>query len=165
MKKVICMMVLMMAMSFCVSCGTDKIETGSTEASETTEKQAAEKGSSSSSAAGGVDLDLTVMSSTMVYSEVYNITVAPEEYIGNIVRMKGEFATQVDPESGKRYFACIIKDATACCAQGIEFVPSENYSYPEDFPEDGAEVTVTGEFRTYDENRRTYCHLIDAVFE
>ena len=122
MKKVIYMMVLMMAMSFCVSCGTDKIETGSTEASETTEKQAAEKGSSSSSAAGGVDLDLTVMSSTMVYSEVYNITVAPEEYIGNIVRMKGEFATQVDPESGKRYFACIIKDATACCAQGIEFV-------------------------------------------
>ena len=53
MKKVIYMMVLMMAMSFCVSCGTDKIETGSTEASETTEKQAAEKGSSSSSAAGG----------------------------------------------------------------------------------------------------------------
>ena len=43
MKKVIYMMVLMMAMSFCVSCGTDKIETGSTEASETTEKQAAEK--------------------------------------------------------------------------------------------------------------------------
>ena len=41
MKKVIYMMVLMMAMSFCVSCGTDKIETGSTEASETTEKQAA----------------------------------------------------------------------------------------------------------------------------
>ena len=164
MKKVIYMMVMMIVMSFCVSCGTDKIETASTEASEATEKQAAEE-SSSSSAAGDVDLDLTVMSSTMVYSEVYNITVAPEEYIGKIVRMKGEFATQVDPQSGKRYFACIIKDATACCAQGIEFVPSENYSYPEDFPEDGAEVTVTGEFRTYDENRRTYCHLIDAGLE
>ena len=165
MKKVIYMMVMMIVMSFCVSCGTEKIETDSTEASETTEKQVTEASRSNSSAAGDVDLDLTVLSSTMVYSEVYNITVAPEEYIGKIVRMKGEFATQVDPQSGKRYFACIIKDATACCAQGIEFVPSENYSYPEDFPEDGAEVTVTGEFRTYDENRRTYCHLIDAVFE
>lgn len=79
--------------------------------------------------------------------------------------MKGEFATQVDPESRQKIFRMHNKDATAGCAQGIEFVPSENYSYPEDFPEDGAEVTVTGEFRTYDENRRTYCHLIDAVFE
>ena len=36
-----------------------------------------------------VDLDLTVLSSTMVYSEVFKMMMAPEEYEGTTIKMDG----------------------------------------------------------------------------
>ena len=72
--------------------------------------------------AGAVDVDLTQLSSTMVYSEVYNMLYEPEPYIGKTVRMQGLLSTAVNPETGTLYFGCLVPDATACCAQGMEFV-------------------------------------------
>ena len=75
-----------------------------------------------------VDVDLTVLSSTMVYSEVYNMLYNdPAHYLGKTVKARGRFSIyqlvtdgvlQPDPVS----YACIISDATACCAEGMEFV-------------------------------------------
>lgn len=107
-------------------------------------------------------IDLTKLSSTMVYSEVYNMTVAPDSYIGKTVRMQGTFAVYEDPQTENRYYACIIADATACCSQGLEFVLAGENSYPDDYPESGKEITVTGVFDTYEENGALYCHLKDA---
>ena len=106
------------------------------------------------------DLDLTQLSSTMVYSEVYNMTVEPESYMGKTVRMTGAFAVYED-ETG-RYFACIISDATACCAQGLEFAPKDTYHYPDDFPAVGAEITVEGRFNVVSEGQYRYIVLEDA---
>lgn len=114
---------------------------------------------------GDVDVDLTKLSSTMVYSEVYNMMESPESYLGKTVRMCGQFALYEDTESGVRYFACIIADETACCSQGLEFVLEGNPAYPQDYPELGSEITVTGEFRTYEENGNLYCHLTGAKME
>jgi hypothetical protein len=111
---------------------------------------------------GDVDLDLTVLSSTMVYSEVYNMMIAPEDYVGKTIKMEGLFSIFYDEVSDKYYFACIIMDATACCSQGIEFEPSDEYSYPEDFPEAGSFVCVEGVFDTYMEGENMYCTLRDA---
>lgn len=112
--------------------------------------------------AGNIDVDLTVLSSTMVYSEVYNMMVSPEEYVGKTVKMDGLFAYYHDEATGNYYFACIIQDATACCAQGIEFVLTEDYTYPDDYPEVNEEICVVGVFDTYEENGRTYCTLREA---
>ncbi len=38
-----------------------------------------------------IDVDLTQLSSTMVYSEVYNMINTPEDYIGKTVKMSGTF--------------------------------------------------------------------------
>ncbi len=110
-----------------------------------------------------VDIDLTVLSGTMVYSEVYNMMVYPEMYIGKTVKMKGPFAYYYDEATGNYYFACIIQDATACCAQGIEFVLTEDYTYPDDYPEFNREICVVGVFDTYQEGQYTYCTLRNAV--
>ncbi len=110
-----------------------------------------------------VDVDLTALSSTMVYSEVYNMMSAPESYIGKTVKMSGNFAFYHDEASGKYYFACVIKDATACCSQGIEFILPESYSYPEDYPSPGDDITVIGTFDTYQEGEETYCTLRNAT--
>ncbi len=108
------------------------------------------------------DIDLTTMSSTMIYSEVYNIMMAPSDYIGKTIKMRGTFTAFNDENTGKRYFTCIIRDATACCAQGIEFEPTDKYIYPDDFPKDGDDITVAGTFDTYVEDGCMYCTLRNA---
>ncbi len=113
-------------------------------------------------AAEGVDVDLTVLSSTMVFSEVYNMMVEPENYVGKTVKMDGTFSVYYDEPTEEYYFACIIQDATACCAQGIEFELTGEYKYPDDYPEEGGNVCVVGVFDTYKENDSTYCTLRNA---
>ena len=56
----------------------------------------------------------------------------------------------------------LVSDATACCSQGIEFVLAGEHKYPEDYPEIGDTVTVTGEFNYYTEDYATYCQLLNA---
>ncbi len=110
----------------------------------------------------GVDVDLTILSSTVVYSEVYNMMSLPEEYIGKTIRMEGMFSYYHDDTTGKDYFACIIKDATACCAQGIEFELEGEHKFPDDYPKDGEYVKVEGVFDTYKEGDYEYCTLRNA---
>ena len=122
---------------------------------------------------GNVDIDLTQLSSTVVYSEVYNMVTNPDEITGKTVRMSGYFATYHDPGTDKYYFACIIPDATACCSQGIEFILEGDYKYPDDYPVEGQIITVAGIFDTYAEYyqsgdttyRQVYSTLRNAVLE
>ena len=108
-----------------------------------------------------VDLDLSALSGTVVYSQVYDMTMEPERYLGQRVRVKGDFSYFQDPVTRQEYFAVLIADATACCAQGIEFV-WEGHRYPDDYPPVDTELTVTGVFNTYEENGFTYLQLTDA---
>ncbi|MBR1821337.1 MAG: hypothetical protein IJ769_06910 [Clostridia bacterium] len=109
-----------------------------------------------------VDLDLTALIGTVVYSQIYDMTVEPEVYRGQRIRLKGNLSYFQDSETKREYFAAIIADATACCAQGIEFVWAGEHRYPEDYPPLDTEVTVTGTFDTYDEYGYTYLQLTDA---
>ncbi len=109
-----------------------------------------------------IDVDLTALSSTMVYSEVYNMMTTPDDYIGKVVKMDGAFAVFHDEGSSDYYFACIVKDATACCAQGIEFLLAGEHSYPKDYPYEGDEICVVGVYDTYKDGDSTYCTLKNA---
>lgn len=112
--------------------------------------------------AEGVDVDLTAMSSTLVYAEVYNIVNEPEKYLGKTIKMSGAYAYTFDDTGKKRYDACIIQDSTACCGGGIEFELTGDYKYPEDYPEEGGNICVVGVFDTYTEGQYTYCTLRNA---
>ena len=109
-----------------------------------------------------VDLDLSALSGTVVYSQVYNMVMQPDQYLGQTVRVRGNFSYFQDPITMKEYFAVIIADAAACCAQGIEFVWRGEHRYPDDYPPLETEMTVTGEFGTYEENGFTYLQLRNA---
>lgn len=89
----------------------------------------------------------------------------PDDYIGKMVKMKGAFAYYEDPETKEQYFACIIADAMACCSQGLDFIPTDEYTYPDDYPELNAEITVTGTFEIYEKNGIKYCRLANAAIE
>lgn len=107
-----------------------------------------------------VDVDLTKLNSTMVYSEVYNMMTSPENYMGKKVKMSGTFNYAAG--DNRYYYACLIADATACCAQGIEFVLKMDRTFPDEYPKVGDAITVVGIFDTYYEGSNRYCQLIDA---
>ena len=119
-------------------------------------------------ASTGDFIDLTAMSSTMVFAEVFNMTTHPEDYVGKTVKMQGIFSTgklyaqEGTLEDGGTVFACIIQDATACCAQGIPFDLAESRAYPEDYPELGAPITVTGTFEICTQDWLEFCRLSQA---
>lgn len=127
-------------------------------ASVPSETKAAKSGKSKN----GIDVDLTNKSANMVYMEVYNMMVKPEDYVGKTIKMKGTFAQYHDEATDKYYFACIIKDAMACCSQGIEFALNKKYKFPKDYPQKGDKICVVGVFATYKEGKDTYCTLKNA---
>ena len=115
-----------------------------------------------------VDYDLTQMSSSMVFATVYQMMMTPQEYEGKTFRIDGNFyATYYEPTK-KYYFYCIIQDATACCTQGMEFVWDDgSHIYPDEYPDDNAEIVVEGTFETYREegNQNLYGRLSDATLQ
>ena len=182
MKRLFCLLLAVCMMVVLCSCGkgggedagndtlsSDEEASASAEIIPTPNQQETpEKSGQAQPSAGKVDVDLTVLSSTMVYSEVYNMLYNdPAYYLGKTVKARGEFSIyqlvtdgvlQPDPVS----YACIISDAAACCAEGMEFVLEGNYTYPDDYPELGAEITVIGEFQSYEENGMIWYHLVNA---
>lgn len=108
-----------------------------------------------------VDVDLTQLTSTLVYAEVYNMATKPQDYVGKTVRMQGSLVYQVlgDGQVNPDYLACLISDATACCAQGVEFVLAQP---PQEYPQLGSQITVTGVFSTYESKGMTYIRLEQA---
>ena len=105
-----------------------------------------------------VDVDLTQLSPTMVYSEVNDMVTHPDDYLGKTVRMRGMCV--VFEGEGRTYYSCIIADATACCAQGIEFILADSGAV---YPDQGDDITVEGVFDTYYEAESMYCQLIEAA--
>lgn len=130
-------------------CGKGKEASAAVTAPESTQAQAGEM------------LDLTKLSSTMVFGEVFSMLAEPNRYVGRTVKMSGTSAHLVNPETNERFYACVIADATNCCAQGLEYVLPEGEAYPE--PD--AEITVTGTFALYYENGYQSFHLVDARLE
>lgn len=108
---------------------------------------------------GTIDIDLTAMSSTMVYSEVFSMMENPEAYLGKTVKIEGMYYASFYEPTGLTYHYVVIADATACCSQGMEFIWNGEHAYPEDYPPDGAEVEIVGVFGTYDELGYTYGYL------
>ena len=112
----------------------------------------------------GIDYDLTKLSSDLIYAEVYNMMIFPKEYIGRTVKVSGVFTVYYDEAKDKYHFACFVSDAAACCRQGIEFILEGDNVYPEDYPAEGAEITIQGVFGTYEEDGGTYWSLTGARF-
>ena len=157
MKKIIAIVLaLVLSLSF-VACSKNSDKNENSTSKTTTENTT--KATETTTEAKSVDLDLTALSSTVVYSEVYNMLISPDDYKGKIIKMKGQFNQYTDEETGKIYNAVIIPDATACCQQGLEFqlADKSNPTF-----EQGTEITVKGSFNTYSDGKFIYCYLENA---
>ena len=86
------------------------------------------------------------MSSTMVYSMVYQMVTDPQKYVGKRIKMKGAFSSYFDEEANQRFFGCVIKDALACCSQGLAFELAKPRKFPSEYPSEGTSITIIGIF-------------------
>jgi hypothetical protein len=103
-----------------------------------------------------MEIDLTSMSSTMVYSYVFNMISTPDDFIGQRFRIRGIYDEQYWDQTNLTYHYIVIADATACCAQGLEFVLTDpNVAYPQV----GEEFEISGVFGTYEENGTLYIQI------
>lgn len=112
-----------------------------------------------------VDYDLTAMNSDMVYSTVYQLMMDPERYVGKTFKLDGVYYSGENEETGTVYHYCVIKDALACCAQGLEFVKDDGAnSDSAEYPEEETEIEIKGTFETYKEanDDTLYCRIANA---
>ena len=90
-----------------------------------------------------VDYDLTNMNKDMVYAAFYQLMVEPDKYIGKTLCIDGLYYTGQNEKTGTYYHYSIIKDALACCSQGLEFVWGDvSHVYPDEYPKDETEMQV-----------------------
>lgn len=110
----------------------------------------------------------TKMNKDMVYATVYQLMVEPDKYIGKTLCIDGLYYTGQNEKTGTYYHYSIIKDALACCSQGLEFVWEDGaHVYPDEYPKDETEIEVKGTFETYKEpgDDTLYCHLVNSEMQ
>ena len=123
---------------------------------ETTESESVKKD-------GDIDYDLTVMGADMVYATVYQMMIDPKSYVGKSFKVTGNYYSSYSKENDQYYHFCMVKDAAACCAQGLELLwADDNMNKHENCPDEEALVTVEGVFETYEEGQNTYGRLKDV---
>ena len=163
MKKIFILFIAFTMLICCFGCAG---KTDEPQQSEDIQTSAQPKDTQNNTNTDGIDVDLTKMNSTMVYNAVYDMVVtAPENYIGKTVRMKGVFNASYYEPTDNYYYYVIISDATACCAQGIEFIWKGDHSFPNDYPQNGEEIVVTGVFGQYEELGVTYNYVLTDGIE
>lgn len=111
-----------------------------------------------------IDYDLTEMNSDMIYATVFMVVQDPESYAGKTFKIYGNSYTFPTTEGKSMTHYCLIKDALACCAQGLEFISSNS---DEKYPDDGDEIVVTGTLESYTvkDIPMPLCRLVNAKIE
>lgn len=113
-----------------------------------------------------IDYDLTVMGSDMIYATVYQMMIDPISYAGKKFKVKGNYYSAYSEGEEKYYHFCMIKDAAACCAQGLELLwQDEDMNMHENCPAEDELITIEGTFETYRdaEGKNLYGRLKDVV--
>jgi hypothetical protein len=118
-----------------------------------------EQGYENPSPAARIDVDLTVLSSTMLSAAYDNIALNPGSYIGQTIKAAGSYSAFFWNETDRYYHYVSVKDGAGCCQGWFEFVWSGNRVYPDDYPEDGTKIEMTGVFGSYEELGRVFYYL------
>ena len=127
----------------------------------TTSIDSAEKDSAPKATTPKIDFDLSNMNYNMISSITFEMLIEPEKYADKTVKISGQFYTEV--EEAIRYYSVIIWDATLCCPAGMDFIPPDTMTFPDDFPPEETTITVTGTLHenTEDGNLLFYANKVE----
>ena len=116
-------------------------------------------------AATPVDVDLTVLTATMLSAEINNIYANGEDFMGKTIRVSGTYGYIPSEELGIQYHYVVTLQGDSCCQEGFEFLWNGDHVFPYDYPQVGTPIEVDGVFGTYEEYGYYYYYLaIDDIF-
>lgn len=107
-------------------------------------------------------LDLSGESAVIAYATLDAMVWAPEDYLGETVRITGRFTSVYDEALDKTFYAVLVSDTTQCCVQGLDFTPSAASQARVSALAEGDEITVQGVYGSYEEDGRQYYGLQNA---
>jgi len=110
----------------------------------------------------GVDVDLSVLSTTMAQAEYENIVSNSGKYIGKTIRAAGIYYTMVNEQTGDLYHYVIIVQGDECCQLGFEFKRDGEYTVPDDYPGRNEAIEVTGVLSRGEDRAFPYLYLASA---
>ena len=93
-----------------------------------------------------VDIDMVAMRDTMVYAAMVNIQRNPANYEGQTIRVAGSYSSRFWEVTGSHYHFVVVQGQGGCCPRFMEFRRSGNYTFPDDYPTEGATIELVGVF-------------------
>ena len=113
-------------------------------------------------ASAKVDVDLTEFSQTMMIAMINNIYATPDDYIDKTIKMRGQYSSEYFSNIGRRFHYVLYIDDESCCSYG--FIFENDGTYPDDFPEEGEDIEVSGMFGRGEALNQTYHYLaVDEI--
>lgn len=110
-----------------------------------------------------IDTDLSPLDANMAYAALVDISSSAYDHEGEVIRITGKFSWYTDESTGEKQYGCVVSDATACCTQGIYFVPADSGFLPEKALKENQEITVTGKFDVAQGSNYEYYRLVNSV--
>jgi len=111
-----------------------------------------------------VDVDLTVLSETVLSAELMHIILNSDDYVGKTIRVRGTYYSLFHEASGEFYHYVITKQGDECCQEGLEFVWNGDHTFPDDYPEMGTPIELYGVFSRYQgEGIRFFYLAVDDI--
>jgi thiol-disulfide isomerase/thioredoxin len=96
----------------------------------------------------GVDIDFTRMSATLVSAQIDNMFADIPSYIGQTMKIQGEYSPFFWSAMGTTVHFMLI-DCPSGCMKQIEFKLHGGRIYPDEYPDIGDMIEITGVFGTY----------------
>lgn len=100
-----------------------------------------------------IDCDLTVVSETIMFSQIINLIYSPSEYENMVFKMEG-MIQQFDVDGVGMMYFIVIYDETGCCPYGIELRFDDDAEIPEDLS------TITIEALAQIDSGNTYLQIL-----
>ena len=112
---------------------------------------------------GDVDIDLTSMSVTMVSAQVMQILMAPEDFLGQTIRIIGSHFSFYWEDAEMQIHYVVLNVTAGCCGQAFEFILPDDIVSSMGYPPQYAIIELTGGLSSYEKLGRVYYYL--AVIE
>ncbi len=77
------------------------------------------------------DVDFTLLSQVVVFSQMNNMYYMYEDYLGQTVKIKGHYYADFIPDLNMTYHYILLMDEANCCQGIMEFRLPEGVAYPE----------------------------------
>jgi len=100
-----------------------------------------------------IDIDMTLLSPTMVSAQGFRITSSPEDHLGYSMRIRGSYFTFLWEEADMNLHYVILDLAVGCCGQAFEF------KYSGELPEIGTPIQITVVFSYYEIMGEVYFYI------